>query len=164
MFYVKKKNSTELYLDKGISSLIVDLVNIQNESRCYREIFCHHIATILNFDIVGTNSLRFAWNGSNYGTHAEMAVLQQLPCNFSKRVIPIDILVIRTTATGDLRNSKPCAKCLKHMARIEINRYRIRNIFYSDDDGIIVCESFKNLSNDKNKYLCKSQRRLYNLL
>lgn len=155
-------NKNNYYIDKYITSLIRELVMIQMLKRHLRDIQSDHIAIILNYDIIGSNSLRHVWKGCQYGTHAEVAALQNLPYNFSKRTISLDMLVIRSISCGQLRNSKPCFKCIKHMNLLESRRYCIRKIYYSDDDGNIICENFKDLLNEENKYLCKRNRNAWN--
>ena len=49
-------------------------------------------------------------------THAEINAIDKLPTlKRSKRLVRIDILVIRTSASGVLGMSKPCSKCISDM-------------------------------------------------
>lgn len=152
--YIKRKQSSRYYISSYINSLVRELIIRQSIMRHMREIRSDHIAMILDYNIIGTNSLRSIWSGSRSGTHAEMAALNDLPNNFSKRTISIDILVIRSTCDGNLKNSKPCFKCIKYMKNIKSRRYCVRKVIYSDDDGNLKCENFADLC-CSNKYVCK---------
>jgi len=53
-----------------------------------------------------------------------------------------DILVIRVTSSGDIRNSRPCAHCIFTLQSLDglINR-----IYYSQDDGTITYEKMSEM-------------------
>ena len=91
----------------------------------------------------GVNSDRPCWKGCTYSRHAEMDALLGLKPNRSKRKKVVDIVVIRVGPTGALKSSKPCQKCLKHMAKLK--GYRVRYIYYSESDGSITRKTFTEL-------------------
>ena len=69
--------------------------------------------------------------------HAEVAALNKL--KVSRNIKYIDLVVIRINKTGILCNSKPCSNCVKFMNTILIKRrYRISNIYYSDENSNII--------------------------
>lgn len=68
----------------------------------------------------------------------------------------INLVVIRVNLQGKLKNSKPCFKCIEHMARI--SSYKLKNVYYSDDEGNILMTKFKNLLDDENKHVSKRFR------
>lgn len=93
------------------------------------------------------------WNGCNYGRHAEIDAMLHLPPNkkYNKKIL--DIIVIRVLKNGQIKNSKPCSKCLQHLNNIK--GYKIKNVYYSTDDGNILVEKFSKLFNSETKHISK---------
>jgi hypothetical protein len=56
------------------------------------------------------------------------------------------ILVIRIDRNGNLKNSKPCSDCIQFMKTFG----GIRNIYYTDSDGILICEKLTDIRSDHN--------------
>ncbi len=54
----------------------------------------------------------------------------------------IDIYVVRVNRLGELMNSKPCYHCTRMLKMLGIRR-----VYYSDNNGNIVCERVSELSN-----------------
>ena len=154
-----KTRSGKVIEDNIILSIVTELVELQKSRRKYRELFHHHTAMILEMDIIESNSARPVWPGCTYSTHAEVSAIKRLPHNFSKRTRFVTILVIRTDAAGKLQNSKPCALCLKHFAAIKKNRWGISTIYYSDENGNIIKDNFRNMNVCNDKYVCRRQRK-----
>ena len=48
-----------------------------------------------------------------------------------------DLLVVRISANGELRNSCPCAICLDYLKKLNLIRY----IYYSNQDGDLIREN-----------------------
>ena len=70
--------------------------------------------------------------------HAEHNAIQKLPNRYSKKLLPINIFVLKTTMTGIIGNSKPCAHCLAIMSSLPVKKgYRVANILYTNLDGNI---------------------------
>jgi hypothetical protein len=67
----------------------------------------------------------------------------------SNRIISVNILIIRLSKTGVLNNSKPCMNCLKHLQNLPRYGYRVKYVYYSDENGDIVKEKLDDL-------ICKS--------
>lgn len=85
---------------------------------------------------LGTNSTREPYAGCTYGRHAEMDVLTKYDKLKSKsKRVPADIIIIRINRSGEMTNSKPCAKCIKYMAS---SKCKIRYIYYSIDATTIL--------------------------
>ncbi len=108
-----------------------------------------HAACIMSGkEIYGISINKFLYpntliNGKKfYNTkHAEMSVFEKLNMYNKKRIGGlVDILVIRVNKNGDLKNSRPCNKCIKTMKSIGI-----RKVFYSTDFGEIVCENLNDM-------------------
>ena len=74
--------------------------------------------------------------------HAEVQAFRKLieKIGRNNRKITIDVLVIRTTGG----NSKPCDECIKRMYELSI-RFKIRNVFYTNDSYFIDCVKFSKL-------------------
>jgi cytidine deaminase len=106
------------------------------------------------------NILSFGFNklgdieGNQPGIHAEHDAINKLkPLNRKKRLENINLLVIRFSKNNKLGNSKPCANCIQVMKNLPGKKgYKIRNIYYSDDNGAIIKSSLKNLENDELHY------------
>ncbi len=62
------------------------------------------------------------------------------------------MLVVRFLKTSELANSKPCANCIRIL---ENNKkgYKIKDIYYSTDDGTIVKSSLYKLKQDENVHI-----------
>jgi hypothetical protein len=58
-----------------------------------------------------------------------------------KKNTNVDLFVIRVNNEKQLRNARPCHNCLTMMKCIGINR-----IFYSDNNGNIICEKAKDMT------------------
>ena len=112
----------------------------------------------------GTNAFRESFNGCCYGCHAEIAAMKRLPPykrnkkNKKRRVKrkAVNLLVIRTTRAGELRNSRPCTKCIRQLSTLRY--YKIKNIYYSNAKGDIVMERWSYMSNCKHIYYSKRFR------
>jgi len=97
----------------------------------------------------GCNTLRNVYNNSCifYSTHAEMSVIYKIlkSCKLQPFKDFVDlsdyvIVVIRYGKDGCLKNSRPCNHCLEMM-----ERYRIKKIIYSNDDGSINTDKPENM-------------------
>ena len=91
-------------------------------------------------------------NISYYKTmHAEINVFEKLPK--TKKFHGMDILVIRINKNHVLKNSRPCNQCIEKLLKLGI-----RKVYYSTDDGTIVCEFLQNMEkkhiSSGNKNLC----------
>jgi deoxycytidylate deaminase len=111
----------------------------------------------------GVNSDRELWNGSCYSAHAETDAIRKLMhTNIGsrggkgKKVYAINLIVIRVDSKGKLNNSKPCAKCIKHLTRLK--QYNVRKIYYSDANGNIIKSSLTELANDEDKHVSRRFR------
>jgi hypothetical protein len=93
-------------------------------------------------------------------THAERNALDKLPTvKKLKRLVKIDILVIRTSSTGVLGMSKPCSKCISDMSIYPQRKgYSIRNIYYSGEDGEIICTNLAALLSSDDKHVSRYYR------
>jgi len=80
-------------------------------------------------------------NKRGFGTtHAEIDAINHLPPQPNKKkLVKIDILVIRLTNHGKIGMSKPCLNCILQMQILPIKKgYSINNIYYSNEHGIII--------------------------
>lgn len=100
----------------------------------------HHIAMV--FEDTGSliNPLSYGQNMArdNVSFHAEHNALQKLKSRDTKKLLPINIFVLKTSLTGVVGNSKPCAHCLAVMLTLPLKKgYKISNIYYTNSDGNI---------------------------
>lgn len=106
------------------------------------------------------NILSFGFNmmgdsdGNEPGIHAEHDAINRLkPLGRRKHLQNINMLVIRISKSNKIQNSKPCANCINTMKNLpEKKGYRIKNIYYSNDNGDIVKSNLKNLENEELHY------------
>lgn len=104
--------------------------------------------------------MRDLYDGCCYGRHAEMEVIRKLYKNNKlKRKRNITLIVIRIDRDGNLKNSKPCKKCIDYMTRANSRRiHKIVNICYSDDQGNIEMTTLNKLRIAGVKHLSKRFR------
>lgn len=117
----------------------------------YNHVAC--VFTKVNSSLSKINVLSYGVNtyadieGKFPGIHAEKdALLKLMPLKFKKKPEIIDILVIRLSKTNKIQMSKPCSHCIKMMSVLPVNKgYKIRNVYYSNNDGYIVKSSLRSL-------------------
>jgi hypothetical protein len=107
-------------------------------------------ARILSF---GVNQLGDS-EGLHPGKHAEYdAIKKLLPLKIKKRLMNVNILVIRISGKNKLQSSKPCVNCIEIMKSLPPKLgYNIQNVFYSNDNGDIVKSSLTQLDNEEKHY------------
>jgi len=106
------------------------------------------------------NILSFGFNrmgdidGNEPGVHAEHDAINKLkPLERKKKLEPVNLLVVRFSKNNKLQNSKPCANCIQNMRILpEKKGYKIRNIYYSNDNGEIIKSSLNNLEKEELHY------------
>lgn len=79
----------------------------------------------------GANSDRQLYIGACYGEHAETNALARLIKNKTskRKLITVDLLVIRTDKFLTFKNSKPCNKRVEYMMALPKYGYRMRYIY-----------------------------------
>jgi hypothetical protein len=102
---------------------------------------------------------------SGASVHAEIDALDNLKKNFKNTKKNISLIVVRVSFRHDgshnYANSKPCADCISKMQTIAYAKgYRIKNIFYSNENGDIVRTRLNCLLDDVSKYVSRYYRRL----
>lgn len=92
--------------------------------------------------------------GNNPGVHAECDAINKLkPLQRNRKLQHINILVIRLSKHNKIQNSKPCANCIKNMKFLPQKKgYKIKNIYYSNDNGDIVKSSLRTLEQEELHY------------
>lgn len=111
--------------------------------------------------IKGNNSDRQLRSGCKYGIHAEMDVLRKL-FKIKYKYRYINLLVIRIDKGGNLKNSKPCAKCIQYMNYVSrITPYIIQYVYWSNGEGMIIKSTLSDLNYDSNKHVSKRFRNIH---
>lgn len=87
-------------------------------------------------------------------THAEEMALDKIVKNKTKKIIDVSLLVIRISARSTcgsykLCNSRPCAACMYKMSNSVENGYRVSKVYFSDDNGDIVCYKLRDILLEK---------------
>ena len=115
------------------------------------------------------NILSFGFNvmgdvSKNYtGIHAEQDAINRLKSIKRKKHLQnISILVIRFSKNNKLQSSKPCANCIEIMKFLpEKKGYKIKNIYYSNENGDIVKSSLINLEKENLHYTRSFRKNSY---
>jgi len=120
--------------------------------------------------------------GINYpvNIHAEMNAIDNIPSAKSKK--NMSILVLRVTKSGKLVMSKPCKHCVSSLYNkiYKFDNYRndgfnksfnfenkynkIKYIYYSNENGLIVREKLKNMYKYDEKLVTSSGNRKWKIL
>ena len=93
--------------------------------------------------------------------HAEHDAILRLPClkNKNKKLVKINLLVIRFLKTYTLANSKPCLKCIQNMIELPKKRgYKIEDIYYSENDRTIIKTNINKLLNEPVQHISSYYR------
>jgi hypothetical protein len=106
------------------------------------------------------NILSFGFNmmgdeaGNKPGIHAEHDAINKLkPIKRKKNLQIVNLLVIRLSKQNKLQSSKPCSNCIKILKTLpEKKGYKIKNIYYSDENGEIIKSCLSNLDNGELHY------------
>ena len=123
-----------------------------------------------NFQKGKVSILSFGFNqvgdvdGNVPGIHAEHAAINKLkPSYKKKRLQTINLLVIRISKNNKLQSSKPCTICIQNMKTLpEKKSYKIKNIYYSNNDGDIVKSNFQILEKEEQHLSRFYRRKKYN--
>ena len=93
-------------------------------------------------------------NGLEPGIHDEHDAINKLkPLKKKKHLQNINLLVIRLSKKNKLQTSKPCVDCINKIKVLpEKKGYKIKNIYYSDDNENIVKSNLKTLENEELHY------------
>ena len=107
-------------------------------------------ATIISF---GFNKMGDIY-GNEAGIHAEYDAIQNLkPLGNRKKLEPINMVLIRFSTNYKLQNSKPCSMCVRNMKILPGKKgYIIKNIYYSDENGVIIKSNLNILKNSEQHY------------
>ena len=99
-------------------------------------------------------------DGITPGIHAEYDAIRKLPkLKRNKRPKIINILVIRISVKNRLQLSKPCANCIQMMNIFpEKLGYKIKHVYYSDNNGNIVKSNLQTLDNEE-KHISRFYRK-----
>ena len=86
--------------------------------------------------------------------HAEDTAIRKLPfLPKKKRLIKIDLLVIRTSKTGLIGNSSPCVHCLLLLQqKLPQKGYILQDIYYSNAAGCIIRSDLESLLTREDLY------------
>jgi hypothetical protein len=119
---------------------------------------------ILNFGInIPENNNNKILSPSIHAEHNVLLKLKTLNKNKNKKET-INLLVVRFSKTNKIQSSKPCSKCIKMMNIIPYKKgYKIKNIYYSNNDGNILRTTLSELTNDENKHVTKFFRKIKNI-
>lgn len=94
------------------------------------------------------------YDGHEPGIHAEHDAINKLkPLERKKKLEHVNLLVVRFSKKNKFQNSKPCANCIQTMKKLpEKKGYKIRDIYYSNDNEEIVKSNFQMLEKEELHY------------
>jgi hypothetical protein len=111
------------------------------------------------------NYLAYGENQTRPGTsiHAERSALLNLPWRpRNSRVLKVSLLVIRTTHTGTLGQSKPCTNCIRAMRTEALSLgYYVSSVYYSADGGDITHTKLNDLDTTHESAFFRYRRRCH---
>lgn len=92
--------------------------------------------------------------------HAEQNAISKLPVRRSKKLKRINLLVVRTSKSGKLNNSRPCLHCIRSMtAKTPLYGYKIHYVYFSTDDGSIKKTKLSELTQCKENHISSFYRK-----
>jgi len=96
----------------------------------------------------------------NRTIHAEHDAINKLPIIKNKKKLKkINILIIKTSPTGLLGNSKPCYHCIQKMLHLLPKRgYKMDDVYYTDKEGMIQKIKFNKLVHEKDVHISSYYR------
>ena len=102
---------------------------------------------------MGENSPNSAYCWIPISTHAEIDALKKIKAIYSRdrRILKLNLLIIRITKTGKIGCAKPCFHCMKQLCAATF--VNIKKVYYSDQAGEIICEKFSALAESKDHYI-----------
>jgi hypothetical protein len=102
---------------------------------------------------VGINSPRLAYPGSCYLEHSEVSAIKKLSKQKNNKKIPVDFFINRTNRGREIKSSRPCEKCVKHMSRLDKKGYKVCDVYFPDLDGTIIKVKFQDLLIAEDKFV-----------
>jgi cytidine deaminase len=115
-----------------------------------------HYSTTLQVLSTGMNTYRASGKEHIPSIHAEGSAINHLLRRKTKKTICVDIIVLRVSPTMKLGNSRPCFKCVQDMNSVPTKKgYKIKNVYYSNQNGDIVCRKLTSLLNDEYQHVSK---------
>ena len=121
----------QLYTKNKLNDCIETLIDIAYKNCVLRY---KHAACLIK----GKKVYSFGINQCVYNKVLQVSVHAEIDalCKLSSKLLKgMDILIIRIGKSSELRNSRPCNSCID-----KLQRYGIRKVFYSNDQGDIVYE------------------------
>jgi hypothetical protein len=93
--------------------------------------------------------------------HAEDACMTTLEKLYQHKKIrkraKFYLLVIRLNRIKELKNSRPCSRCIKRISKSPLAS-RIQGVFYSNSDGGISYEKLSELVQNGSSHVCRGDR------
>jgi hypothetical protein len=119
----------------------------------------NHVSCVLKKKGTKIRILSFGMNqmgdtdGLVPGIHAELDAVTKLKPLRQKRLEIIDLLVIRLSKTNNIQSSRPCNNCIEVMTYFpEKKGYKIKTIYYSNNDGDIIKTDLQTLEKEEKHY------------
>ena len=138
---------------------------LAHKRRCTDENGCHnHLGTgpyhAATFFKNKSNNLSYGENKfkgeeGQWTIHAEDSALRKLQTLPKKKKLDrVNMLIIRTSKSGVLGNSKPCLHCIVLLyKKLPAKGYVLDNVYYSDANGDIQQVKLIDLINDNNPHV-----------
>ena len=125
------------YVNENVKNKLIEFAKKSNVNQ-------KHSAALIKGDCIyeiGIN--KYCTNKKLSTVHAEMDVLFSFKSKYKKMSETVDIIIIRLNNSCNninLKNSRPCNRCIEIL-----QEYNIRRVYYSNEMGEIICENLKEM-------------------
>lgn len=142
-------------IDKIIERIKEKACNIQQNTLPYVHICAYIISSYTGKCVYDISKILPTECNGDISVHAEITSLakllrvnnpQKISKKLNKRLITVNIIVLRVSKTGILGDSKPCYECMKKL--ISNPNIKINEIIYSTSDNDYVVKKFKELTKE----------------
>ena len=119
----------------------------------WSKIQINHVDNVISY---GYNCYRGSVTTANNATiHAEHCAINRLKTRErNKKLLKINILVIKISNTGLISMSKPCKHCVENMQMLANKKgYYINNVYFSNNEREIEKWTYHELENDETKHV-----------
>jgi hypothetical protein len=161
-FYKMERLLDKMYIKRFCLPFDTNIETLKYDDSKIMPCICghyNHISCVLQMKRKYIRILSFGTNqmgdtdGFVPGIHAELDALTKLKPLRQKRLEIIDLLVIRLSKTNNIQSSRPCNNCIELMTYLpEKKGYKIKTIYYSNNDGTIIKSDLQTLEKEEKHY------------
>ena len=152
----------KMYIKRFCLPFDTNIETVKNNDAIMTPCICGHYNHISSVLQRKGNKIKILGFGTNQmgdtdgiipGIHAELDALTKLKPLRQKRLEIVDLLVIRLSKTNNIQSSRPCYNCIELMNYLpEKKGYKIKTIYYSNNDGAIIKTDLQTLEKEEKHY------------